>query len=205
MGTCDIQDGRLLNDCNSERAGVKTVYFFKYSALDVVKNLAGEIIDFGTGLLFRYEQDGFHGLAVQEIIRGEGVTSYLQFQIDFTVQYVDPAFLETINFLKVGLWAIFFLDYDDKLRLMGEFAAMTNSAGIYPSGTGPGDTRWTNLTFVGLSSDYAPFLVQSPYYPFDNFPGVVIVPPYPEIPGEILANATDFVLVNATDKLDHNN
>lgn len=189
MANCDIQDGRLHDDCLESVAGIKTVFFFKHNALSITKNLAGEITSIGSGTMYRFEQDSTHGQVVQEINRGADDTQYIHFQIDFTLFYITPEFIYTINHLKNGLWAIFFLDYEDKIRCLGEFTAMYQNGGIDQSGKSAGDTLWTNLAFSGMSNAYAPYLEDFTKVPFDNMPGVIVVPPYAE-PGLLIYNNT---------------
>jgi len=201
MGNCDITDGRLFADC-FERAGVKTVFFFRHSLLKPTKNPNGEIDYFGNGTLFRFEQDNDHGLAIQEIVKGDG-TTYVNFQIDMTLFYLTPGYWQTINYLKNGLWAIFFLDYEDKIRLMGEASPLQKIEGVDQSGTLPDETMYINLVFHGMGDNYAPYLEPFTDYPFDNFP-VQVVPEYFAQPNDILANATDYILIdNLGNKLSH--
>lgn len=176
MANCDISNGRLFDDCK-ERAGIKTVFFFRHSLLNVTKNLAGEITNFGSGTIFRFEQDNDHGVAIQEIQRNAEGAQFLRLQIDLTLFYSTPGYLATLNYLKNGRWAIFVLDYEDKIRLFGEWSAMERAEGLAESGKTAGDNLFTNLSFVGNAGEYAPYLEQFTDYPFDNFP-VVVVPPY---------------------------
>lgn len=202
---CDISNGRLYNDCLDDIAGVKTVFFMKHSLLTFTKNLAGEIVTLGPATVYRFEQDRSHGTAIQEIVRGTDESQYLRQQIDMTIFYMTPEFIYTINVLKRGLWAIFFLDYKDKIRLLGEFTPMAQMTGVDQSGTAPGDSLYTNLSFMGMTSFYAPFLEDFTTYPFDNFPDILVVPEYGRLPGLVLQNnAGEYILVdNFGNKLDH--
>lgn len=188
MAGCDIQNGRLHDDCLDQIAGVKTVYFYNWNKLSVQRNPAGEIIYFGMGTVFRFEQPVTHGLALQEIRRGEGDTQYMYYQIDMTVQYVTPEFLQTLQYLRAGMWGIFFLDMEDNIRLMGADSPMVQIELIDQSGTGPGDLRWTNLSFKGMGSDYASFLEPFTTFPFDNFPDIVVIPQYEHEEGDLIYN-----------------
>ena len=188
MANCDIQAGRLYDDCLDDIAGVKTVYFMNHKLLEFTKNLAGEIDTLGPADVYRFEQDEWHGTAIQEIVRGSDETQYLRQQIDMTVFYINPEFYTSINYLKNGLWAIFFLDMKDKIRLMGEFTPMSQTTGIDQSGQGPGDSRYTNLSFQGITGAYAPFLEQWTNFPFDNFPDIIMHPRYDQAPGLLTYN-----------------
>ncbi len=205
MANCDITAGRLNEECQEARAGVKTVFFFKHSQLQVTKNLGGEIIGIGAGTIFRFEQDQHHGLAVQEINRN-GETQYLKQQIDFTLFFVSSQFIQTINYLKAGNWAIFFLDYRDKIRLMGEFTPMYQNGFQEQQGTGADGSQYSNLSFAGMSDRYAPFLEDYTDDPFDNFPLVDVIPRYDNLPGLILQNNTgDYIKAdNYGNRLDWN-
>lgn len=199
MADCNINNGRLLGECLDEIAGVKTVFFMKHSFLEFTKNLAGEIATLGEASIFRFEQDEYHGQAMQEIVRGHD-SLYLRQQIDLTVFYIDPDFLYTVNVLKLGQWAIFFMDYDNKIRLLGEETSLTQTTGVDQSGRGPGDSRWSNLSFMGSASNYAPFLEDFAQYPFDNFPLINVIPEYFATDDDLLINAAgDAVQINASD------
>lgn len=189
MAGCDLQNGRLFDDCSKDqRAGVKTVYFFPWNKLKVEKNPAGEISYIGSGTLYRFEQDSHHGMAFQEVIRGNEDSLYLRLQIDLTVFYIDPDFYTTIQALKNGMWGIFFLDYDNKIRLLGEQSMMSQIQMIDQSGKAAGDKLFTNLAFQGAASQWAPFLEDFDQYPFDNFPEITVVPEYPIEGGYLIYN-----------------
>lgn len=197
---CDITDGRTLDDCSQERAGVKTVFFFRHSQLDLTYNGAGEITGIGSGTLYRFEQGDVHGLAIQTITRGSGDTSYMEYQIDMTTFHLLPEFIKVIQSLKAGSWAIFWLDNADNIRLFGAQTPMYNQQGVTQSGQGPGDTTYTNLSFIGQGQDYAPFLESFDVCPFDTFSNSV-VPPYEACAHELLWNDTEKFLINPTDKI----
>lgn len=188
--SCELQNGRgSVDDCTDQIAGVKTVYFFRHSLLDIQKNLAGEITYIGAGDMYRFEQDQYHGLALQEIIRGQNDTQYVRQQTDMTLFYITPEFIQTIQYLKRGLWAIFFLDYEDKIRLLGEFTPMYQLDGVDQSGKKAGESFWSNLSFEGISNSFAPFLEDFTDYPFDNFePDIIMHPRYDTAPGLLTYN-----------------
>jgi hypothetical protein len=194
MGNCDISNGRNLADCLNNRAGIKTVFFFKHSLVNVTKDAAGLITGFGSGVLYRFEQDGNNGLLFQEVQRGDD-SQFVLINIDMSLYYDAPEFMSVINHLKSGLWAVFVLDYDDKIRMAGEWSPMQETQAAGQSGTGPSDLLYTNLTFVGQSGDFIPYLEDFTEYPFDNFP-VAIIPPYVETPKEILINANDYLNID---------
>lgn len=177
MDGCDLTGGRLYSDCD-DIAGVKTVYFFKHDLLDIKKNAFGEVAEIGCGYVYRFEQDDLHGTAVQEIVRGQGETQYLRQQIDLTLFYIDKQVLPIINVLKQGSWAIMWMDYNGKIRLFGELSAMTQGEGVSQSGRSAGDRKWSNLSFVGIANNYAPFLIDFNKLPFDNIPCIEVVPEY---------------------------
>jgi hypothetical protein len=175
---CDIQSGKLFDDCRDTMSGVKTAFFFRHSLIhNITKNASGEITYFGNGTLFRFEQDHDHGMAVQEIQKPDDGSQFLLFKISLNLIYLTPEYYTTINYLKKGRWAIFYLDYEDKIRLMGEVTAMEPMEGVSESGKTAGEKFYTTLSFHGIGDNYAPYLEQFTDYPFDNFP-VNMVPPY---------------------------
>lgn len=204
---CDLQNGRATaQDCKSESAGVRTVFFMRHSQLTYTKNLAGEIDTLGPATVFRFEQDHFHGLALQEVIRGEDMSQFVRQQIDLTIFYLDPAFLQTVQHLKLGNWAVFFMDYDNKIRLLGDATPMQQIAMVDQSGTTADGNLWSNLSHQGIASNFAPFLEDFTKYPFDNFPGIVVVPKYTAVPGLLTYNNVgEYYKINtAGNRLDHN-
>jgi hypothetical protein len=190
---CDITNGRDLQDCRVQMAGIKTVFFFRHSLVtNVTKNGAGEVTGFGNGTIYRFEQNVTEGTLTQEVVRGQDFSQYVRFTVEMTMFYDKREYMEVINYLKSGRWAIFCLDNQNEIRMLGETTGMQETQGIGQSGKTAGDLLYTNLTFEGLSNDLAPFLENFTDYPFDNFP-VAVTPPY--VPSD------SFISINASDKL----
>jgi len=204
---CEINDGLLQPECLQGQAGIKTVFFFRHTNLDVVYNVDGEITSIGSGYLYRFDQDNNHGSALEELQQGQGEeSSFIKQQIDMTMFYIDPEFRKVIDLIRKGRWAVFCLDYHDKIKLYGEMNAMKQVGGAIPSGTKSGDNLYSNLVFEGIQDEYAHFLEDFTTYPFDNMAGVEVMPRYDNAPGLILQNVgLDNILIdNFGNKLDYN-
>lgn len=204
---CDITEGLLQPECLKGQAGIKTVFFFRHTSLQVTYNIDGEIDSIGTGTVFRFDQDSYHGTSTEEPQTGEaGESSFVQQQVDMTMFFIDPAFRETIDFIRRGRWAIFCLDYHGNIKLYGEQNAMKQIGGAVESGTAPGDNLYSSLVFEGVQNDYARFLAPFTTFPFDNMTGILVTPRYDNDPGLVLQNiAGDHILIDTSgNKLDHN-
>lgn len=101
---------------------------------------------------------------------------------------------------------MFFMDYDNKIRLVGETTPMWQIAMVDQSGTTANGNLWSNLSFQGIEGNFAPFLEDFTTYPFDNFPDIVVVPKYLAVPGLLTYdNAGEYYKINTSgDRLDHN-
>ena len=108
-------------------------FFFRHSLLNVTKNSAGEVTGFGGGTVFRFEQDPDHGTFDQEIQTNGDGTQFLRLSVDLTLFYISKGFNITLEFLRQGRWAIFVLDYEDKIRLFGEWSPMERSGTLVES------------------------------------------------------------------------
>ncbi len=204
MSICDIDDGLLTPECLVGKAGIKTVFFFRHALLDVTINAGGEITGIGTGFVYRFDQDNYHGQAVEDVVQGEE-SSYINQTVDMTMFYVNPEFRGTVDRIRLGRWAIFCEDYTGKIKLYGQKNAMRQSGGSLESGTSADDNLYSHLVFFGVEDHYARFLADYTTHPFDNMAGVVVTPRYDNLPGLILQNAADNILIdNSGNKLDYN-
>lgn len=207
MTICDIDDGLLQPECLTGQAGVKTVFFFRHSSLNLTYNAKGEITGIGTGIVLRFDQDNYHGMASEEVMQGrEGENSYIQQTVEMTMYYISPEFRETIDLIRLGRWAIFCEDYQGKIKLYGEINAMKQNGGQIETGKAPDDNLYSSLVFQGVQDHYARFLEDYTTYPFDNMAGVIVSPRYDNRPGLLVLNGSgDNILIDVNDnKLDHN-
>jgi len=182
--SCDLTSGRLLDDCLVGRAGIKTLFYSKlndFRALTAITEVGGEITSLGAVAInvFRFELADNVGLFDQAVnASSENGTSFVQQNLTLTLLNITPADLADLNNLKVGRWVIWSLDFQGKIRLFGRVNGCTANGGSDTSGTGAGDKKGLDLSFVAEENDYAPFMADHTTNPFDNFTNVTMAPAY---------------------------
>jgi len=181
---CDLTNGRLLDECLVGRAGIKTLFFAKlndFRALTGVVESGGEITDLGADPIdvFRFEMADNVGMFEQAVNASqENGTVFVQQTLTLTLFAIKPADLADLNNLKLGRWAIFSLDFQNKIRLFGRYNGCTVNGGSETSGTAAGDKKGLDLSFIAEENDYAIFLQDYTTDPFDNFANVTVAPAY---------------------------
>lgn len=179
--TCDLTSGRLIGNCQSGRAGIKTLFFTKYNdyaALTGITEIGGEITDLGAVSisLFQFDMETNVGSFEETpVVSRESGTAYIQQTINMTLFYVKPADLASLNNLKKGRWVIWAMDFNNKIRMFGEGRGMVATGGSDVSGAGPGDKKGVDLILQGTNDDYAVFMEDFTDTPFDNFANVSII------------------------------
>ena len=179
--SCDLTNGRLLNECQLGRAGIKTLYFTKFNDFDSLTGIVesgGEITDLGTDPISLYQFDMQDNVGNFEEIPAstpENGTIFLTQNVTLTLFYVKPEDLASLNNLKRGRWTIWALDFQGKIRLFGRTRGMVASGGSDVSGAAPGDKKGLDLILTAAEQDYAPFMADYTTVPFDNFTNVTVV------------------------------
>jgi hypothetical protein len=182
--SCDLTNGRLLDECLVGRAGIKTLFYTKladYEALTGVTESGGEITSLGAVAInvYRFEMADNVGMFEQAVNASqENGTSFVQQNLTLTLFNILPADLADLNNLKVGRWVIWTLDFQGKIRQFGRYNGCTANGGSETSGTAAGDKKGLDMTFVAEENDYAPFMADYTTTPFDNFANVTVVPAY---------------------------
>lgn len=182
-----MTNGRLLPDCMTGRAGIKTIFFAKlndFLALTGVTETGGEITSLGTDPLnvYRFEMSDNVGDFTESVNgNADNGTVFVEQTVTLTIFNILPADLEDLNNLKRGRWVVFTLDFEGKIRVFGRRNGMTANGGDETSGTSAGDKKGLDMTFMAQEQDYAPFLADFTNYPFDNFADVTVAPAYPVI------------------------
>lgn len=184
--SCDLTNGRLLDECLVGRAGIKTLFYTKLADWQTIPAgditiASGEITALGATAItiYRYEMADNVGMFDQAVnASAENGTSFVQQNITLTLFNILPADLADLNALKKGRWVIWSLDFQNKLRIFGRFNGCTANGGSDTSGTAAGDKKGLDMTFVGEENDYALFMADYTTNPFDNFANVTVTPSY---------------------------
>lgn len=197
---CSITNGRLLDEC-LQIAGVKTIFFGRHDQLKVTRNPSGLITGIEPIALYRFEQETGVGFATTEHFKGAGETVYVKYRLDGLWWKTRTIDVKAMNVLRAARWAMFYLDYDHNVRLMGEVTPM-----ISTNGNEATPESVFSFAFEGNGDEYPPFAEPYTDFPFDNFPNVGVVPPYRPAEGRIIYNdLLEYVLVNNNlDLLDYN-
>jgi hypothetical protein len=179
--TCDLTNGRLLNECSLGRAGIKTIYFTKFNdfaALSGITESGGEITSLGLSALTVYQFDVANNVGsfeeVTNTAKDNGV-SFITQTVTLTLFNILPADLAGLNALKKGRWAVWALDFENKMRLFGRETGMTATGGSDVSGAAPGDKKGLDLILTATADNFAPFMADYTTTPFDNFANVTVI------------------------------
>jgi hypothetical protein len=179
--SCDLTSGRLRGECVTGRAGVKSLYFTKYNdyaALTGVTESGGEITSLGTDPITIYQFDMESNVGnfdeTPTVSRDNG-TAFLSQSITLTLFYIKPIDLAMLNNLKKGRWAVWALDFEDKIRFFGQTRGMVATSGSDVSGVAPGDKKGLDLVLQSVSDNFAPFMADYTTVPFDNYANVTVI------------------------------
>jgi len=182
--SCDLTNGRLLDECLVGRAGIKTLFFFThndFAALTSVTETGGEITSLGAVAIdaFRFEMADNVGNWEQAVNASqENGTVFIQQTITLTLFDIKPADLADLNNIKKGRFAIMALDFQGKIRLFGRYNGCTANGGSEVSGAGAGDKKGLDISFIAQENDYAVFMDDYTTNPLDNFANVTVTPSY---------------------------
>lgn len=178
--TCDLTSGRLRSECLVGRAGIKKLYFTKfndYAALTGVTESGGEVTSLGSDPITIYQFDMESNVGNFEEVptaSRENGTAFMTQTVTLTLFYIKPADLATLNNLKRGRWAVWALDFQDKIRFFGQTRGMIATGGSDVSGAAPGDKKGFDLILQAASNNFAPFMADFTNEPFDNFTNVSV-------------------------------
>jgi hypothetical protein len=182
--SCDLTNGRLLDECLVGRAGIKTLFYAKladFSALTGITETGGEITSLGSDAItiHRFEMADNVGSFEQAVnASAENGTVFIGQTVNLTLFNIVPADLADLNNLKVGRWVIFTLDFQGKIRIFGRNNGCVANGGSETSGTGAGDKKGLDMSFYAEENDYADFMGDYTTAPFDNFANVTVTPTY---------------------------
>ena len=179
--SCDLTNGRLLEACSLGRSGIKTLYFTKFNDFDAltgVIELDGEITDLGADPITIYQfnmSDNVGNFDEALTTAKDNGTSFVTQVVTITLLNIKPADLANLNNLKRGRWAIWALDFQNKIRLFGRLRGCIASGGSDVSGVAPGDKKGLDLILTAVENSYAIFMEDYSVVPFDNFANVTVV------------------------------
>lgn len=181
---CDLTNGRLLQDCKTGMAGIKTLFFSKHGEADYTIDVDGSISDLGTVTVYRFEMVTGLGVVVEtENSAEETGTTYREQVTTLSLLNIVQADLADLDALRQGRWQVYALDYNDQTRLYGMYNGATSSGGDSTSGQAPADAKQHDQIFTSRENNIAPFLKppaspSTPYNPFEDMIGVTVTPTY---------------------------
>ena len=183
--SCDLTNGRLLDECLVGRAGLRTIYYTKLNDFDTVRSdlviTNGEVTDMGINPLtiYRFEMADNVGMFEESVTADKNNgTSFITQNLTMTLFNIKPEDLDDLNALKLGWWVIWTLDFQDKIRMFGYENGCTANGGAETSGQAAGDKKGLDQTFMAEENDYALFMADFTSTPFDNYPNVTVTPAY---------------------------
>lgn len=185
MADCLLTQGFLL-ECNEGVGGVKEIFIGNWEQFqtgvtfttDPLTNIS-IITSLPTADLFRYQPNRNTGaVTVTPTPNLENGTLYYVQAVELTLGKLAPDKKQELELLSKAKVAVFVRLYDDQIMMVGRTDGAFLTAGTYQSGKAKGDLNGYTLTLTAEEPNQPDFLEEYTTYPFDNFAGVGIEPPY---------------------------
>ena len=177
---CTLSSGRLLQ-CKDKIGGIKTVFLAKHIdfTTGITTDAAEEIITLPLATIYRYELSQGVGDFTETITSSvENGTVFWEQVVNISLMQLTAADrLELQNVAQTRL-ALFVLDNNDNIWMIGQYDSAELTAGTAATGTAKGDANGYTLTFTASEKLPARKLLQYSAIPFDNFTDISIIAPY---------------------------
>ena len=171
---CTLSSGRLLQ-CKDKIGGIKTIFIAKHDlfatgvVIDPTVPSSGEITGLPTTTLFRYELSQGVGDFIETITSSvENGTVFWEQVVNISLMQLTAADrLELQNVAQTRL-ALFVLDNNDNIWMVGQYDSAELTAGTAATGTAKGDANGYTLTFTASEKLPARRVESYDAVPFDN-------------------------------------
>ena len=177
---CTLSSGRLLQ-CKDKIGGIKTVFLAKHIdfTTGITTDAAEEIITLPLATIYRYELSQGVGDFIETITSSvENGTVFWEQAVNISLMQLTAADrLELQNVAQTRL-ALFVLDNNDNIWMIGQYDSAELTAGTAATGTAKGDANGYTLTFTASEKLPARRLESYTVTPFDNMGTVVVAPAY---------------------------
>lgn len=182
---CVLNSGRLLK-CKDKIGGIKTIFIANHDlfatgvVIDPTIPSSGEISGLPTTKLFRYELSQASGDFIETITSSvENGTVFWNQVVTFSLMQLTAADrLELANVAQTRL-ALFVLDNNDNIWMVGQYDSAELTAGTAATGTAKGDANGYSLTISASEKLPARRVESYTTVPFDNSAfSITIEPPY---------------------------
>ena len=185
---CTLSSGRLLQ-CKDKIGGIKTIFIANHDlfatgvVIDPTVPSSGEISALPTLtpalIVYRYELSQGVGDFIETITSSvENGTVFWEQVVNISLMQLTAADrLELQNVAQTRL-ALFVLDNNDNIWMVGQYDSAELTAGTAATGTAKGDANGYTLTFTASEKLPARRLEGYTVTPFDNMGTVVVAPAY---------------------------
>ena len=185
---CTLSSGRLLQ-CKDKIGGIKTIFIANHDlfttgvVIDPTIPSSGEISALPSITpaltVYRYELSQGVGDFIETITSSvENGTVFWEQVVNISLMQLTAADrLELQNVAQTRL-ALFVLDNNDNIWMIGQYDSAELTAGTAATGTAKGDANGYTLTFTASEKLPARRLESYTVTPFDNMGTVVVAPAY---------------------------
>lgn len=177
---CTLSSGRLLQ-CKDKIGGIKTVFLGLHSDFitGIAEDATEEIITLPTATIYRYELSQAAGDFIETITSSvENGTVFWNQVVNISLMQLTAADRLELQNVAQSRLAVFVLDNNDNIWMVGQYDSAELTAGTAATGTAKGDANGYTLTFTATEKLPARRLSQYSAIPFDNFATIGILPTY---------------------------
>ena len=178
---CTLTAGRLLK-CKDKIGGIKTIFIGTHSDFTTgitTGGTNGEISVLPTATIYRYELSKGVGDFVETITANiENATVFWQQVVNISLHQITAADRAELENVSRGRLAIFVLDNNDNLFLIGRFDSAEVTGGTTVTGKAKGDLNGYTMTFTADEKEPARLCDAYTTSPFDNFGTITVAPAY---------------------------
>ena len=178
---CTLSAGRLLK-CKDKIGGIKTIFLGLHEDFTTgitTGGTNGEISVLPTATIYRYELSKGVGDFIETITASiENGTVFWNQVVNVSLFEIDAATRAELENVCRSRLAVFVLDNNDNIFMIGRFDSAELSAGTTVTGKAKGDMNGYTLTFTADEKEPARLCDAFTATPFDNFTTITVSPTY---------------------------
>tara|TARA_R110000824_G_scaffold114079_2_gene264350 strand:+ start:128 stop:670 length:543 start_codon:yes stop_codon:yes gene_type:complete len=177
---CTLSSGRLLQ-CKDKIGGIKTVFLGLHSDFitGITEDATEEIITLPEATIYRYELSQGVGDFTETITSSvENGTVFWEQVVNISLMQLTAADRLELQNVAQSRLAVFVLDNNDNIWMIGQYDSAELTAGTAATGTAKGDANGYNLTWSASEKLPARKLLQYTTIPFSNFADITVEAPY---------------------------
>ena len=171
---CVLNSGRLLQ-CKDKIGGIKTIFIANHDqfltgiTVNADKEIDGFKVVTPQADLYRYELSQASGDFIETITSSvENGTVFWNQVVNFSLMQLTTADRNELMAVAQTRLALFVLDNNDNIWMVGQYDSAELTAGTAATGTAKGDANGYTLTFTATEKLPARRVAQYSIVPFDN-------------------------------------